>query len=242
MVQLNPLVDFSTTPITRQTLFDAWSTATIGQLSEADLATDVKPIVAQASPPTEAPGRLWWNTREQLAFVYTDELDGTGVSLWLAWGPDRLDTACLAAEPIGAGAVVDAWYDRHVKVAQISEGSLGDAKPRILGANQSGVHYPLNEGTSITTASGAWCAVAIEGLPYVFTPFGFAQRQWVALHAGSTDGKVDAFSSSVNPPNTEIVLGLMTQNQTTGYNPSAQPNGVHYVRMLWGVRRMRGLD
>jgi hypothetical protein len=164
MVKLNVVTDLSTFPITRQTLYDMWGAGKLTTLSESDLSPDFMSLKSQPSEPTPSPGRLWWSTQEQLLYCYHDVVDDTGVSLWLVIGPDRFEIPALAAEPIPPGAVVEPWYDKWCKVANYSNPTLG--YHAWLGPNQSGVHYPLNEGPSHTTPSGSWFRVGVTGIVY----------------------------------------------------------------------------
>lgn len=258
MVQLNPITDLSVEPVTRQSLFDVWGNAALGTLSESDLAPESKPIVAQDSPPTEAPGRLWWNTLEHLMYVYTDELDGTGVSLWLAVGPDRFDTACLAAEPIPPGAIVEAWYDRKVKVINISDakvlgasdGVLADGIPRPIGCNQSGIKFPLNTATSVTTASDAWCAVGIDGLVYAQTaPNSGVSANWYVpanlewLWADPRNPGSFIKSKNFLPVDFPYTIGMSISAQAAGMHAASQPGQRTFMRVYWtGLRRTSTSD
>jgi hypothetical protein len=184
MAGLNPLVDLTGT-VTRQHLFDAWSTAVVTTLSETDLAPELHPIIASASAPSEPPpGQLWADTNRKLLYCWHDEHEGTAVSLWLAIGPDRLETPCIAAGPIGPGCFVEAWYDRWVKVSTVSEGALGDGVARIIGTNTQNVPYPLHVGPAATAPSGSWISVAIEGFAPALTPVISSADSLASVEAG----------------------------------------------------------
>lgn len=207
MARLNVLTDLTGT-ITRQTLADIWGDSTVSGVVTSDLDLDtVSAIVASdissytANP---APGSILYAQGEQLMYVYTDELDGTGVSLWLAIGPDVFECACIAAEPIPAGAVVQPFYDRWVKAVRPSGDGTTDFYP--MGVNQSGLPDPFDIYTEgDTQASGSWIRVAIDGLPRTWFPkedsgvseghFGtgntFGGTEWV----GALDG--DRFNGGI---------------------------------------------
>ena len=87
------------------------------------------------------------------------EVDSTGVSLWLASGPDRFDVPCIAAEPIPAGAMLDLWYDKWVSLPT-------EPHQRPLGFNQSGIDNmeDMNDATQDTAVSGSWIRVAVDGI------------------------------------------------------------------------------
>ena len=98
--------------VTRQTLFDLVANMAHDQIEQTDIdqSDGLTATFVSGTPPIfHRPGQLWWNTTDQLMLVFTDVLEGTGVSLYLAWGPDRFDVACLAAEPIPFGAAVQLY-------------------------------------------------------------------------------------------------------------------------------------
>jgi hypothetical protein len=171
MARLSVLTDLTGT-ITRQTLANMWANAAFGGVGDDDfqrqglsiqLATDIDNM-----PGDPTPGTMAYNQDEQLAYVYTDVLDDTSVSLWLAIGPDVFECACLAAEPIPAGAIVVPFMDRWVKVARPAAGTA-DFFP--IGVNQSGVPPSTDIYTEgETQASGTWIRVAIDGLPRAWFP------------------------------------------------------------------------
>lgn len=163
MAKLSPIITFSE-PITRQSLYNMWSTATLGTIAKGDLAPGVLSVETGTgltdAPAVPEPGQVYWSLLDQLLFVWHDEVEGTGVSLWLAVGPDRFDTPCLADDPIPGGALVDCTgVDRHVKLHTVN------AEPAdIIGCNQAGIGHAL--GAPSTSESGAWIPVAIDGICY----------------------------------------------------------------------------
>jgi hypothetical protein len=235
-----------------------WAAAKLGTVSEGDLTADVIPIAVQPSPPTEAPGKLWWNTREQLMFVYTDVFEDTGVSLWLAFGPDRIETPCLAAEPLPPGAVVESWFDRWVTVADQTNGVLGDGVPRPIGLNQSGTHFPMNEDTNSagenyveTQASGAWCRIAIDGIAQAYIGSGsgvstsffgtVVENAWISMDDVTAGGVLTNGAGNISETGkVQPVIGYATYSNTN--NQESQPNFVHYFEMVWtGPRKTTGM-
>lgn len=236
MATLNPIVDLETPPITRQTLFDLWGTAELGTIQLDDLADDVVGIISADSAPSEAPGRIWHDTLRKRHYVYTDVHAGTGVSLWLAIGPDRLEVPCLCAEPIAAGAVVELWFDRWVKPAAPSEGALGDGVLRVLGGNQSGVAYPLNMQPSETAQSGSWIAVGIDGILSGFTRSGVTPpTQNFPLGVDHESGALGAASNKHTPGSGTArnpVVGYATWNNSI-YSAAQQPNFAHYYDYIY---------
>ncbi len=168
--------------ITRQELADMWSQASIPPIEKTDLDPAFANIFVGtnfsdvgASVPNPQPGQLFWHQQQAIMYVYTDSLDvmdngdKTGVSLWLAVGPDSFETACLTAEPVPAGAVVEPAWDRYVKVfnpdgAQFGANPLANA-PAPLGINQSGINddYDPRLEYDTTAESGTWIRVCIDG-------------------------------------------------------------------------------
>lgn len=168
MVNISPLIDFEQEPITRQTLQSMWNGA-LGAIGQDDLADDFLALTAGSdfsdAPSSPRPGEPWWHISENVLYVYHDVVDGTGVSLWLAAGPDKFETPLLAAEPIAAAAPVDLTYDRFGVVAT----PHGQDVPRLIGFNQSGINGPIgvNDGPTYggeTTASGTWFRCGVDGL------------------------------------------------------------------------------
>jgi len=182
MPNLSMIADLSTFPVTRQDLFDMWVTSVLAEgIDEGDLADDVTPIslgtdFSDAPSGTDLkPGNLFWHQADNLLFCYFDEVNDTGVSLWLAVGPDRFDVPCLTKEPIPSASPVELDYDRIVGVPT-------EATQVPLGFNQSGIQNGVtindpvlrvnSEGSTVTefggdtAASGTWIRVAIEGIVY----------------------------------------------------------------------------
>lgn len=165
--------------VSRQTIYDLVRLATIGTVQQSDLASDVLTILSQSQPPTPVPGLLWWDMEEQLMKVWTDVLDGTTVSLWLAIGPDRFDTAVLATEPIPYGAACEAAYKglRTVKLPPHPTvvNGLGYTAGRfenlrVMGLNQGTLHGSGGTFTAPTTPSGAWLPLGIAGIMRAWAP------------------------------------------------------------------------
>lgn len=178
MARLSVTTDL-TGDITRQDLVDMWSDSSIAAIQLADLSPSFQDVVVGSgfsdAPTSLPPGKLFYHKADQLMYVWTDALDvldngeNTGVSLFLALGPDRFDTACLAAEPIPAGAVVEPLVDRWVRVFRPSQRQFTESLPVPIGINQSGIpdSYEKGEGgwdEGTTAESGAWIRVAIDGI------------------------------------------------------------------------------
>lgn len=170
MATINPLVDLSAEPITRQTLQSMWD-GSLSTIAQADLSDDF--LITQSgtdfsdAPTSPVPGTLFFHKAENVMYCWHDEIDGTGVSLWLAIGPDKFETACLTNQPVEAAGPVDLVYDRVVAPATANLQS----PPWVLGFNQSGVHNPItiNDGPTyggVTAASGTWIRVGVDGLVY----------------------------------------------------------------------------
>jgi hypothetical protein len=169
MATLTIIKDLSSFPIDRQDLYDMWSTAALGAITEDELVdgflSTANATTYSDIPSSPEPGAMAWVHEEQLMYQFHDVVDDTGVSLWLAVGPDAFETACLLAAPAFPGALVEPWYDRWVKPTSFTDSVLGDGVAfKAIGAVQSGVPYPLNHRAPDTLASGTWVRVGIDGL------------------------------------------------------------------------------
>lgn len=180
-MQLTPGVSIERGDIvSRQTIYDLVRLATIGTVQESDLDSGTLTIVSQSQPPNNPrPGLLWWDMEEQLAKVWTDVLDGTAVSLWLAIGPDRFDAAVLATEPIPFGAAVEPAYGGvrsvklppHPTVVNAQGYTAGRFENmRVLGFNQGTQHGAGGTFTAPTAPSGSWLPIGISGIVRIWAP------------------------------------------------------------------------
>jgi hypothetical protein len=165
MATLGLTQDLTIYPITRQTLYDMWSTATLSTLDTTSLSEDYMPIEVGTGisdrPSSPKPGQHYWDYGQQLMYVFFDEVDGTGASLWLACGPDRWEVAALCQGPIAAGGLVTLAYDRWITPYDPSQSPIGNA----LGCVQSNVNWPSHL-TCPTNQSGAWVSVGVDGFMY----------------------------------------------------------------------------
>jgi hypothetical protein len=201
-MQLTPGVTINSgDSVNRQTIYDLVANALGGEVSASDLGADVQPLTSQTDVPTPYPGKLWFDLVDQLLKVYVDELDGTGVSVWLAIGPDRFDTAVLATEPIPFGAAVQiaGTGGRRVKLPPSPtdlraipglDGVWEDWK--VIGFNQGGRDAA---STRDTTESGAWLAAGIDGVMRAWYP----ARITTSISLGSEgNGLMDALISQTS--------------------------------------------
>lgn len=235
-------------PVNRQTLFDVWNLAVGSTIDEDDLDTStIRPAVTQTDPPTPAAGRLWFDKYDQVMKVFIDELDGTGISLWTAFGPDRYEIAVLATEPIPFGAAVMFTGDgRKVKLPPdvttlngYNQAQLDDAYARIIGFNNQTPTPSHN-----TAASGTWFACAIEGFCHIWYPANKnTGAQWLASSAGY-DGLIEditgatCLNAAICTPSL-LRGGLIWQNNSGPQkgNPTYLAKSTHYVDALntqWG--------
>ena len=161
--------------VTRQTIYDLLNLALGGTVAASDLTNEVLTLASQSSPPTPGPGLVWWDRTDQLMKVYVDVVDGTGCSLWTAFGPDRFDIPMLATEPIPWGAAVQLIGDgRKVKLPPdpLTLVASGYTLSRwecakVVGFNNT---TPVNAVSCPTTPSGSWLAVAVEGFVWSWHP------------------------------------------------------------------------
>jgi len=175
MATISVLSDLTKTPLTRQDLYDAWTTAALSAVSADDLAANTLSVSVASTysdaPASPAPGALMWVADEQTMYCFHDEIDDTGVSLWLAIGPDVFETACLLAEPAWPGALVEPFIDRFVAPVAYTDSKIADGvRCRAIGNIHSGVPYPLNSRTPETLASGTWVRVGIDGFLFGWVP------------------------------------------------------------------------
>lgn len=196
-MRLSVLTDLSGPTVTRQDLFNAWADCSIPTIQEADLgaaflAAKVGSDFSNA-PSGPTPGQMFWHQHRKLAYIWHDAIEGTGVSLWLAIGPDRFECACLAAEPIPAGAVVETWFDRWVKVANTESNPEGRAsEPKYIGINQSGLPDPSEPWPGQTADSGTWISVGIDGILTAWFPkedTGVSDGHFGAMYTANFSGQ-----------------------------------------------------
>jgi hypothetical protein len=251
MARLTVTTDLSGT-ITRQTLYNIWGDAALaGKITDEELAGDaigLQIVTAWSAAPSEpTPGKSIFLEREQLLYVWVDEFEGTGVSLWQCLGPDMKETFCLASEPIPAGAIVEPLYDRWVRTADPSNALIGGImRSAPIGICQSGLPdttFPTNiEGT--TQDSGTWIRVAISGFVPAWFPKedtnvsdthfgtstnvgGIIRSHWLGMLGG------DRFKGGVGRPNLtnqicDNQIGSMLHHVTSpsGYS-------LAYARIHW---------
>jgi hypothetical protein len=179
-MQLTPGTTITaSTIVTRQTLYDLIYNAIGGTVQESDLSAGVLPIMAQSLPPgTTTPGMLWWDQTDQLMKVYTDTIDNTGCSIWLAIGPDRFDVATIAAEPIPFGAAcVFAGNGRYIKLPPDWPALCKATEYTNMRFEHLKVVGFQNENNNLshtgqTTGSGSWFPMAASGLVWAWNCLG----------------------------------------------------------------------
>lgn len=152
--------------VTRQTLFDLWSNAEGAVVVGEDLAQGTFPILVGSNLTTSAgPGQIVYDQTEMLWMCYFDQVDYTGVSLWMSIGPDRFDDAFLASEPLPPGALFR--FDSNGTGRMVVR-AAGYAEPKSIGIVAS-----LD-----TVASGHWFTGTVEG---------FVKAWFTARTAGAAD-------------------------------------------------------
>jgi hypothetical protein len=127
-------------------------------------------------------------------YCYHDEIDDTGVSLWLAIGPDKFETAMLLKGPAAVGTGVELTGPGRTCQIYDSSGTQTDKRhmvPVVVGFNQSHINSVIDPGDDEsvpgdwiyfntsgddsgatyfmgeTAQSGEWIRVAIDGLMYM---------------------------------------------------------------------------
>jgi len=168
MANFSLTTDLDSFPITRQELFNMWADAGLDPLTQDDFSDEIAPITIASdfsdAPTNPLPGQLLYHRIDNLVYCWHDEVDNTGVSLWLAIGPDRFDIACLADEAIPAGYPCQLTYDSRVIVAT---GGHGQVFP--IGMNQSGINdmSKINDGPVYggeTALTDSWIRVGVDGI------------------------------------------------------------------------------
>lgn len=151
-----------TDTVTRQTLWDLWARATGGQVSTGDFASHVFPIVNGSTPTSgPSPGLIWYDQTDLVWKCFYDQVDNTGVSLWMAFGPDRFDDAFLASQPIPGGALC-------------AFNPAGTGRMVILQDGRRTSTTVCVNVTNTTIASGAWFTGAVEGFVKGWFPFKYS--------------------------------------------------------------------
>jgi len=160
-MRLTPGVTISGgTTVTRQTIYDLWNLAQGAVVQDSDLGSGTFPIIIGSQfTSAAAPGQILYNRTEKLWFCYFDEIDSTGVSMWLSFGPDRFDDAFLAAEPIPPGSLFRLFNAGTGRMVSRPSGYGADGG--IIGVNV----------TNTTIASGTWFAGCVEGFVKAWFPF-----------------------------------------------------------------------
>ena len=218
-------------PVDRQDLYNHWATAVLSSIERSELASgvftlDIGTTLSDATSSPE-PGHHFWSRLEGLMFVFHDEVDGTGVSLWLAIGPDRFDVAAILSEPTGGGAVVRPVYDRWVQIFSGSSGAAWNTDP--IGTHAGAISLSGFSGGSDTdagtAASGTWAPISIDGIVW-----GNHQRQietdkWVKVLPWST-GSANRSHSASDQPGTDDNFGY---GLTTFAGASAVSRGTPFV-------------
>jgi len=218
MANLNPLISFEE-PVTRQDLFDMWSTASFSGVGVDDFADGFIPVVIASSfssaPSTPQPGQMFWHQSENVMYVFHDEVDNTAVSLWLAIGPDKFETAVLTVEPCGAGVGLEiCGPDRRVQVNRSASESNRLQVPTCVGFNQSHINAPITNNldgeTSHDAAEMGYAFYCTSGECSGQTYWGGETAQsgeWIRM---GIDGLVYAASATGSHPSANLATWTST--------------------------------
>jgi hypothetical protein len=179
MARLTVVTDL-TGNVTRETMANIWEDSVFGTLQPSDFALDVFQHEAgddfRNAPSGESltPGQFYMHNGDGLMYMFVDEIDSTGVSLWVALGPDRFDAIVCCAEPIPAGAVVEPIFDRWVRIFDPDRTHDTGVPVPPIGIVQTGVpdapEVKVGAIEPTTHASGTWVAIALEGYCYAWFP------------------------------------------------------------------------
>jgi hypothetical protein len=129
--------------VASQSLHDMIEGATIAGLGSDDLLPGSQFLIAAGATPDPASFKFWYD-----ASSYTDPVVRVfhpGASIWLAWGPDRVEIPLIAAEPIFLGA------------------QLVSAGPSLAGLATSGASFSPVGFAQASAASGRAVPVGIYG-------------------------------------------------------------------------------
>lgn len=215
--------------VTRQTIYDLVANAIGGTVQSSDLHASVQTITSQTDVPTPYPGKVWYDQEDGVLKVFVDELDGTGVSLWVTFGPDRFEIPMLATEDIPYGAAVQmTGIGRQAKLppapAILEVMDWQDAQWehwKVMGWNNTG---RVSDHT--TAASGTWFSCAIEGLVWAWHPVnraGYATGKASVGTGGSFDSLISGWSATTAPTSTTNVAGGVVYSTFTALQDKAPP-------------------
>jgi hypothetical protein len=246
--------------VTRQTIYNLVANASGGTVGQSDLATGVLDISAQTDIPTPFPGKIWYDMADRIWKVYVDELDGTAVSVWTSFGPDRFDIPVLTTEPIPFGAALQwAGNGRRVKLppGPVALAAMGWPDSdweawKVIGFNNDGIADSHN-----TADSGTWITMAIEGVVWTWHPVnyntgGYTAGGWKGSAGERYDTLVSGTSLHTSPTSVTDSAGGLTQG--TYVSQQAKASGVGVVlgmetidaftknwkrSLFWGARRGR---
>jgi len=189
--------------VTRQTIFDLVALAAIdGVVVDTDLSVDTTQNVASTNPPSIiGPGTMWWDKAEQVQKVWHDEIDNTGVSLWLAMGPDHYEVEAIASEPIpfGAACILDLEAgNKWVKLPPSGSDlvGLGHTAARVEPLKVVGFNNTGQQMSPVTADSGGFFSMAIAGFVWAWFPFNRSDGgTWLA--AGRSPNDVNTLISGI---------------------------------------------
>lgn len=255
MTSINPLVDLSVFPVTRQSLFDMWNTGALVPIVTADLGSEFQPMATGSTfsdaPASPVPGHLFWHESENVMFVYNDVIDDTGVSLWLAIGPDKFETAVFCLEAARPGDPLELLYDRNVQVSNVDRQARGlGVMNRMIGFCQSGIDTPvgINDGPTFggeTQATNSWVRCGVDGLIYgrlenqdlhpSTSLVTFVNADLLFLSTVSESPSTILRSNSIAFPHNRAIIGITTQwaGANSG-NPVTEPSNI--IKFMFAPR------
>lgn len=220
--------------VTRQTIYDLVNNAIGGTVQESDLSQGVLQMVTSSEAPSSPyPGKPWFDQTDQLFKVYTDILDGTAVSLWLSVGPDRFDTAMIAAEPIPYGAAVQLTGDgRYAKLPpdpisldQMGKGYYEWEVAKVVGFNNNGTMLAAE-----TVDSGSWFACAIDGFVRTWHPANKNDYASFGGLSGHGDSLIVGMTQLTAPSGISMLRGALARDE---YHAEIQVNRSAYLVPSW---------
>ena len=232
MASLNPLISF-TEPVTRQDLFDMWSNAAFSNISIDDFAEGFMPVIRASSfsnaPSSPQPGQHMWHISENVMYVWHDVIDGTGVSLWLAIGPDKFETAMLTQTCVMPGEAVELiGPDRFCRAYTTSNNDRHVVRPP-AGFNQSHIDHPaiptFDAVEEASTSNGDWTFFVQSGENSGATYYmgeTAVTNEWVRV---GVDGLVYAGCAAASLPTEALSLWTTSRPVTISLHPDL-PAGI----------------
>jgi hypothetical protein len=218
--------------ITHTDLTNMWTTATVSDPGKTDLSDEfLELLVGSTVTDPGAPGRVWFDQKEQVLRCYHENLDSTTVSLWLKMGPDTWEDGFLAEEPIPPRALLEF-------------STLGDRWVKRHGTELYPARYVAVSALDATAESGTW----LQGVVHGFCNLWAAERPTASTYSGLTADAIGALRFVCASDHTPGAIGTKSTGNgaprpgtfcawTLGYTKTAVDVGDTYPRAFFGGAR-----